>query len=162
MTALSSHPATVANRKRRQEAKANGMCNSCCVRPAALDRVTCHQCLTHTSIQNYFKHKQGPASVHGTCFVEGYSPEWMRAMFDKFNGRCFYTNAIIEIGGEETAAITLDIPRRLVAVYGEAKVIHHENLVWCHRAVKRFKGQLTGDDFKRLWKDLTFDQGNSF
>jgi len=77
-------------------------------------------------------------------------------MFDKFNGRCFYTNAVIEIGGEETAAVTLDIPKKLVTVYGEAKVIHHNNLVWCHRAVKRFKGQLTGDDFKTLWNDLTF------
>ena len=157
----SCHPAAVSSRKRRKKAKANGMCHTCCIRPVAMDRVTCHHCLTHTSIQNYFKHKRGPASVHGSCFVEGYSPEWMHTMFAKFNGRCFYTNAIIEIGGEETAAITYDIPRRLVVVYGESKVIHHKNLVWCHRAVKRFKGQLTGDDFKRLWKDLTFDQSNS-
>ena len=79
----------------------------------------------------------------------------------KFDGRCSYTGAVIEVGGEETAAVTLDIPRKLVTVYGEAKVVHHSNLVWCHRAVKRFKGQLTGDDFKRLWKDLTFRKGDS-
>ena len=108
------------------------------------------------TIQNYFKHGLGPASVHGSCFIEGYSPDWLQQMYDKFNGRCYYTGAAIEIGGEETAAVTFDIPRRLITVYGEAKVIHPDNLVWCHRAVKRFKGQLTGDDFKTLWRDLTF------
>mgnify|MGYP003113703088 FL=1 len=145
----------------RKHAAANGLCTSCCKRPQALHRVTCHHCITRVSIQNYFKHKRGPASVHGSCFVEGYSPDWLQIVFDKFNGRCFYTGAAIEIGGEETAAVTLDIPRKLVTVYGEAKVVHHSNLVWCHRAVKRFKGQLTGDDFKRLWKDLKFGEGNS-
>ena len=147
--------------KDRAHARKNGLCINCCKRPQALDRVTCHTCITRIGIQNYFKHKRGPALVHGSCYVEGYSTDWLQIMFDKFNGRCYYTDATIEIGGEETAAVTFDIPRRLVTVYGEAKVIHHENLVWCHRAVKRFKGQLTGDDFKRLWKDLTFHQGNN-
>jgi len=145
----------------REQALANGLCTNCCKRPQALHRVTCHHCITRASIQNYFKHNRGPASVHGSCFIDGYTPDWLQIVFDKFDGRCFYTGAVIEIGGEETAAVTLDIPRKLVTVYGEAKVIHHNNLVWCHRAVKRFKGQLTGDDFKGLWKDLTFDQGDS-
>ena len=145
----------------RQKALAVGLCPNCCKRPQAMHRVTCHQCITRASIQNYFKHKRGPASTHGSCFVEGYTPEWLQIIYDKFDGHCTYTGAAIEIGGEETAAVTLDIPRKLVTVYGEAKVVHHNNLVWCHRAVKRFKGQLTGDDFKGLWKDLTFDQSNS-
>jgi len=146
----------------RRQAFSNGLCTSCCKRPQALDRVTCHHCITRVSIQNYFKHKRGPALIHGSCFVEGYETEWIQIVLDKFNGRCFYTGAVIEIGGEETATVTLDIPRKLVTVYGEAKVIHHKNLVWCHRAVKRFKGQLTGDDFKLLWEDLTFNQSNRF
>ena len=146
----------------RKQALANGLCTSCCKRPQALDRVTCHECIAKVSIQNYFKHKRGPASIHGSCFVEGYEPEWIQIVLDKFNGRCFYTGAVIEIGGEETATVTLDIPRKLVKIYGEAKVIHHKNLVWCHRAVKRFKGQLTGDDFKLLWGDLAFDQSKRF
>ena len=146
----------------RKQALVNGLCTNCCKRPQALDRVTCHECIARVSIQNYFKHKRGPASIHGSCFVEGYKPEWIQIVLDKFNGRCFYTGAVIEIGGEETATVTLDIPRKLVKVYGEAKVIHYKNLVWCHRAVKRFKGQLTGDDFKLLWGDLTFDQSKRF
>ena len=145
----------------RKNALAAGVCTTCCKRPQALHRVTCHYCITRVSIQNYFKHRRGPATVHGSCFVAGYQTEWLQIILDKFDGRCFYTGAAIQIGGEETAAVTLDIPRHLVKIYGEAKVLHHENLVWCHRAVKRFKGQLTGDDFKRLWNDLTVGQANS-
>jgi hypothetical protein len=145
----------------RKSALAAGICPSCCKRPQALHRVTCHHCITRASIQNYFKHRRGPASVHGSCFVAGYQTEWLQIVFDKFDGHCLYTGAAIQIGGEETASVTLDIPRHLVKIYGEAKVLHHENLVWCHRAVKRFKGQLTGDDFKRLWNDLTVGQANS-
>lgn len=92
--------------------------------------------------------------------MQGYNPNWPQQIMDKFNGRCHYTGAAIEIGGEETASVVLDIPRKLAPIYGEAKVIHPDNLVWCHRAVKRFKGQLTGADFKTLWGDLALARQN--
>ena len=138
----------------RLKARKNGFCANCCKKPAKIGRVTCADCLMRISIQNLFKHQQGPASVHGSCFVKGYSRAWIDQVVNAFNGRCFYTNAQIQIGGEETATVALDIPRHLIPVYGEAKVLNPENVVWVHAAVGRFKGNLCRSDFLTLWHDL--------
>lgn len=138
----------------RLKARENGFCANCCKRPAKIGRVTCADCLMRIGIQNLFKHQQGPASIHGSCFVNGYNKNWVKQVMDKFNGKCTYTNASIEIGGQETASVTLEIPRRLIPVYGESKVLTPDNVVWVHSAVGRFKGELSRDDFLFLWNDL--------
>ena len=138
----------------RALARQNGFCTNCACRPAKIGRKNCADCIIRRSISRLFKHKQGPASLHGSCYVNGYDKSWVNQVMNKFNGKCTYTNASIEIGGQETASVTLEIPRRLIPVYGELKVLTPDNVVWVHSAVGRFKGELNRDDFLFLWNDL--------
>jgi hypothetical protein len=138
----------------RALAAQNGFCTNCACRPAKIGRKNCADCIIKKSISGLFKHKQGSALLHGSCYVKGYNKGWIQQVMDRFNGKCTYTNAFIEIGGEETASVTLEIPRRLIPVYGESKILTPNNVVWVHSAVGRFKGELSRDDFLFLWNDL--------
>lgn len=133
-------------------ARSKGYCTTCCCRPARPNRKSCELCGLKSSIHSLFRLRRNEAQRKaGNCFVDGYDKSWIKQVLNTFNGRCHYTNRSIEIYGNQTAAVVLDIPRLLVSEYGETTIHHPSNVRWCHRDVVDYKRNMTADDFKELW-----------
>tara|TARA_S200002703_G_C3667242_1_gene204851 strand:- start:40 stop:447 length:408 start_codon:yes stop_codon:yes gene_type:complete len=87
-----------------------------------------------------------------TCYVDQFKPEsrkeWVQIIKSKFNGKCFYTGLLIEIGS--TAGLDHVLPVSRAATFGPNRVFHPDNLVWCHDSINKLKGDKTGHEFA-LW-----------
>jgi hypothetical protein len=145
------------SRNRRAESRAMGRCIRCNKRPALLQRMQCCECQMDSIIQEAFKFDRrrsmpGSTATRNSCYVDQFKPElrkqWRQAIKSKFNGRCFYTGLLIEIGS--TAGLDHMLPVSRAATFGPARVFHPDNLVWCHESINRLKGDKTANEFE-IW-----------
>lgn len=141
--------------RRRASAKALGLCS--CGGTVVPGRKSCRRCLMEAMVKQAFMHpafRRGGSSRRGLskhyengCFVDSYSTEHVRAVCDRFDGRCFYSGLPIDIGS--TAGLDHNIPVSRVSAWGEAVVYAPENLVWCHQGMNYLKRDMTGDEFRQ-------------
>ena len=144
-------------RERRAESRATGRCIKCNKRPAILQRAQCCECQMDSIIRESFKFDRKRSipratKTRKTCYVDQFKPEsrkeWVQIIKSKFNGKCFYTGLLIEIGS--TAGLDHVLPVSRAATFGPNRVFHPDNLVWCHDSINKLKGDKTGHEFA-LW-----------
>lgn len=149
-------------RARRENAKKQGLCGNCLVKPAVMRRTHCGDCLMNRLISEAFKFDrqrkfEGMTERRGTCYVDQFSShvrkQWIEIVKAKWTGRCFYSGLPIEIGS--TAGLDHMFPVSRAASFGPSKVFHPDNLVWTAKGINRLKGDMTADEF-HVWlrKDL--------
>ena len=134
-----------------KKARSMGLCTSCCARPVRPGRKSCAYCRLKSSIYGLFRTRRKGAMQGPNSLVMGYQKTWIKEVLDTFNGRCDYTGKPIEIDGQETAKVVLDLPRSYVSIHGQGKIHHPSNVKWCHRDFVDYKRNMTGQEFKDLW-----------
>ncbi len=134
-----------------EQARSKGLCTSCCMRRARPGRKSCAHCRLKSSIYGLFRTRRKTSTQGLNSLVKGYDKTWVQQVLDTFNGRCDYTGKSIQIDGDETAAVVLDIPRSYVPIHGQSKIHHPSNVKWCHRDFVDYKRGMTGTEFKDLW-----------